>query len=107
MPDRPAPMMMASKSEIVVAPLRVVLSRELPSGGLPSGYPLSRRGTNPAWTRGRVAGLPPANSGWLYSRPHLPLSSGFRSPERRRRHEGRQAMAEELERRLQALGLSV
>ena len=106
MPDRPAPMMMASKSGIVVAPMPVVLSRELPSGGLPSGYPLSRRGTNPAWTRGRVAGLPPANSGRLYSRPHLPLSSGFRSPERRRRHEGRQAMAQALQRRLTSIDVS-
>ena len=73
MPDMPAPMMMASKSGIGVAP---------DACGFGQNYPLSRRWTNPAWTRGRVAGLPPADSGRLYSRPHLPLSSGFRSPDK-------------------------
>ena len=50
--------MMASKSGIGVAP-----DASCGLGGLPTGYPLSRRRTNPAWTRGRVAGLPPASSG--------------------------------------------
>jgi hypothetical protein len=53
--------------------------------GLMQGYPVSCRWTNPAWTRGRVAGLPSAGLARLYSRPHLILSLGFRSPVKRRR----------------------
>src|SRR4029078_185876 len=76
------------------------------SCGLYQNYPLSRRWTNPAWTRGRVAGLPPAGPGWLSSWPHLPLSSGFRSPVKRRREEGRQAMAQAPLRKLTSIDVS-
>ena len=62
----PAPMMMASKSGIGVTP----------DLWLAQNYPVSRQRTNPAATRGRVAGLPPAGPARLYSRRHLPLSSG-------------------------------
>src|SRR5205823_2907046 len=48
--------------------------------GWSQSYPLSRRRTNPAWTRGRVAALPSAGPGRLYSRPHLILSSRVRPP---------------------------
>ncbi len=99
-------MMMASKSEIVVAPLPVVCPENYLQEGCRQATRSLPRGQNPAWTRGRVAGLPPANSCWLYSRPHLPLSSGFRSPERRRRHEGRQAMAQALKRKLTSIDVS-
>ena len=54
----PAPMMMASKSGIGVAPVLVVWSQ-----GSPKAIRSRGRWTNPAWTRGRVAGLPPAGPG--------------------------------------------
>src|SRR5258705_6281713 len=93
----PAPMMMASKSEMDVSPNLIALSQS---------YPLSRRWTNPAWTRGRVAGLPSAGPARLYSRPHLPLSSQFRSPAKRRRQQGREVMAQALQRKLASIDVS-
>src|SRR2546421_12421108 len=100
----PAPMMMASWSGIGVAPAFVVGPKDCQ--GLPQGYPLSRWWTNPAWTRGRVAGLPSAGPARLYSRPHLPLSSGFRSPAKWRRQTGREAMAQALQRKLASIDVS-
>src|SRR5207245_8217027 len=60
----------------------------------------------PAWARGRVAGLPSACLARLYSRPHLPLSSGFRSSAKRRRQQGREAMAQALQRKLASIDVS-
>src|SRR5207237_6200327 len=67
--------------------------------------PLSRRWTNPEWTRGRVAGLPPAGLCRLYSRPYLPVSSGSGALDKRRRREG-EAMAQALQRELASIDVS-